>query len=269
MIDKNLSNNDIANGNFSQNTLVSFNADFNGLEKTVSLLIPSIRNAMVERYKAETTYIILEKAIKIIQDNGYEVKPIPPKIALPLFDKLSLEHEENMYDMWAKLLVNATTNYDPINIYYAEILSKISSKEALLLLEMYKFQTKYLAFKACGGKMDKYSQELEYFNTERFIFKALQIRILDTLSYIRKSYSIPTNIYIKLKHCFKKLTTRAEKDFRGYANELYDMAMPFCKKEHEHSLRILESVGLVLKEPPVLTQLGYNLIKTLERNEED
>lgn len=268
----NLSNNQVASDNFSQNTLVSFNADFNGLEKTVGLLIPSVRNAIVERYRAETTCIILEKAIKIIRDNGLEVKPIPAKIALPLFDKLSLEHEEEMYDLWAKLLVSSTLNYDPISIYYAEILSKISSKEAKLLLEMYKIQTQYVSFKAYSGKMAKYSKELEYHNTARFIFKSLQIKVLDTLSYIRKFYNIPKPIYIKLKHCFKKLTTRAEKDFRGYANDLYKMAMPFDKQEYRHSLEILSSIGLVLGEPieiPILTKVGYEMVKTLERNSKE
>ena len=81
MIDKNtinsnnLSNNNVASDNFSQNTLISFNADFNGLEKTVGLLFPSIRNALVERYRAETTYLIFEEAMKIIKNNNLEVKP--------------------------------------------------------------------------------------------------------------------------------------------------------------------------------------------------
>lgn len=265
----NLSNNQVASDNFSQNTLVSFNADFNGLEKTVGLLIPSVRNAIVERYRAETTCIILEKAIKIIRDNGLEVKPIPAKIALPLFDKLSLEHEEEMYDLWAKLLVSSTLNYDPISIYYAEILSKISSKEAKLLLEMYKVQTKYTSFMISVSGLSRYSEELEFFNSERFIFKELQINVLNTLYFIRRLYNIPTIICIKIKHCFKKLTTRAERDYRSYVHDLYDMAAPFGKQKYQHSLQILHNLGLVLKNPPVLTKLGYELVKTLERNNED
>lgn len=278
MIDKNttasnnLSNNNVASDNFSRNTLVSFNADFNGLEKAIGIIFPSVRNALVERYRAETTAMILEKAINIIKENGLEIKAISPKVALPLFDKLSIEHEEDMYEIWAKLLVSATINYDPIHIYYAEILSKISGNEAKLLLDMYKVQTQYTSFRAYAGKMREYSHELEYFNTERFVFKALQINVLDALSYIRKFCHIPTMVYIKIKHCFKKLTARAEKDFRGYANDLYDMAMPFNKPEYKHSLEILSSAGLVLGEPrdmPVLTKLGYELVKTLERDNED
>lgn len=265
---KNLSNNQVASDNFSQNTLVSFDGVFKGLEKTVGLLIPSVRNAIVERYRAETTGIILEKAIKIIKDKNLEIKPIPAKIALPLFDELSIEHEEDMYEIWAKLLVSSTLNYDPISIYYAEILSKIGSNEAKLLLEMYRTQTKYTSFMISVNGLSRYTEELEFFNTERFIFKALQIKVLDTFSCIRQVYNIPTPICIKIKHCFKKLTTRAERDFRGYVNDLYDMAKPFNKQEYKHSLQILYNLGLVLREPPVLTKLGYELVKTLERDYE-
>ena len=85
VLSDNLSNNsiDVASGNFSQNKLINFDGVFNGLEKSVGLFFPSVRNAMVERYQAETTMIILNKAIELIQDNGLDIKQIPPKIALP------------------------------------------------------------------------------------------------------------------------------------------------------------------------------------------
>lgn len=139
IVSENLSNNEVISGNFSQNKLIDFDVDFNGLEKTVSLFFPSVRNAFVERYKAETFLKIGLKAQDIIDRLGIEVKPIPPKAALPLFEKMSLEHEEDMYDLWAKLLVNASIGYDPMQIQYAEILSKIGSNEARLLKDVFEF----------------------------------------------------------------------------------------------------------------------------------
>lgn len=68
MIDNNnvsnsmFSENNIASDNFSQNTLVSFNGIFKGLDKLVELFFPSVRNAQVERYRAETTLFIAQKA---------------------------------------------------------------------------------------------------------------------------------------------------------------------------------------------------------------
>lgn len=142
ILNENLSNNEIVSGNFSENKLVNFDVDFNGLEKSVGIFFPSVRNAMVERFRAETFYKIGFKAQDIINHLGIEAKPIPPKAALPLFEKMSLEHEEEMYDMWAKLLVASTNEYNPIQIQYADILSQIGNKEAKLLKDIYKLQIK-------------------------------------------------------------------------------------------------------------------------------
>ena len=139
-VSDNLSNNEVVSGNFSQNTLINFNADFNGLEKTIGIFFPAVRNAMVERYRAETTLKIGFKAQEIIEQLKLETQPIPPKAAFPLFDKLSLEHEEDMYEIWAKLLVAASDEYNPIYNYYSEILSKIGIKEARILLDIYNKQ---------------------------------------------------------------------------------------------------------------------------------
>ena len=46
------------------------------------------------------------------------------------------------------------------------------------------------------------------------------------------------------------------------------MAEPFDKQKYKHSLQVLYNLGLVLREPPVLTKLGYELVKTLERDYE-
>lgn len=264
----NLSNNNVASGNFSQNTLISFDGLFKGLENTVGLFIPTLRNALVERYRAETFYRIGLKAEEIIGLLGIETKPIPPKAALPLFEKASLEHDENMYDLWAKLLVSAANDYNPIQIQYAELLSKIGSNEARLLLKMYNVQSKSLAFRAFGGNMDKFANDFVFFNSERFIYKNIEIKALQTLNNIRKFVNIPSIVFVKLKHCFKKLTTKAEKDFRGYAKEIQDISKEFDSKENQLSLRVLIELGLVKNCAsiyPTITMLGYELINELEK----
>lgn len=138
---KALSDNAIAsnngNDNFSKNSLISFNNCFNNLDKTIEVFFPSMREARVERYRAETFYKIGLKADEILKILGVSANPIPPKGAIPLFDKLSLEHEEEMYDLWAKLLVEAAIEYNPIQLQYADILSKIGNNEAKLLKKIF------------------------------------------------------------------------------------------------------------------------------------
>ena len=178
----NLSNNNVASGNFSQNTLVSFNVDFKGLENTVGLIIPSVRNVMIERYRAETFYKIGMKTEEIIKLLGIDIHPIPPKAALPLFEKASLEHEENMYDLWAKLLVGAINKYNPIQLQYAEILSKIGCEEANILRTVFNYQSCYH-----GWQTEEYYDKdinIEKNNIERIaLANNLEIGILKYSNY--------------------------------------------------------------------------------------
>lgn len=140
MIDNNNVSNSMASDNFSQNTLVSFDGIFKGLDKLVGLFFPSVRNAQVERYRAETTLFIAQKAQELKNKYNIEINPIPPKAAIVLFDRLSTEHEEDMYDLWAKLLLDTSSKYTPIKIQYAEILAKIGGQEAKLLDAIFKYQ---------------------------------------------------------------------------------------------------------------------------------
>ena len=64
-----------------------------------------------------------------------KVIPIPPRYAIPIMEKASLEENKNLQEMWAGLIANAS---DPnqrlqINKLYVEILSAIEPLDAVLL----------------------------------------------------------------------------------------------------------------------------------------
>lgn len=265
-----LSDNNIASGNFSQNTLANFNVDFKGLEKSVGLFIPSVRNAMVERYRAETTYLILEKAIKIIKDNGLEIKAIPPKIALPLFDKLSIEHEEDMYEIWAKLLVSSSLNYDPISIYYADILSKIGSKEANLIKNIYEQQSFLGGGISSSSKCEYEIQKQKQDEFLKAVFEGLNNNTPFYMPYKQINLSnVPYPYYIT-----------GEQEFIG-ENLRYASADCFEKSQNIlNQLNLLSQLNLIKYEYEsinyinntmapkwgvVLTEFGYCLIRELQK----
>ena len=52
----------------------------------------------------------MERANQFMKEIGHDVptKPIPMKLAIPLFHSASLEEDDSLQDMWAKLLVNAS-----------------------------------------------------------------------------------------------------------------------------------------------------------------
>jgi len=66
-------------------------------------------------------------------------KPIPLKNAVPLLEYATLEEDDNLQDMWARLLVNGTNESTGINIErsFIEILAQISPLEAQILRAIY------------------------------------------------------------------------------------------------------------------------------------
>jgi hypothetical protein len=131
----------IASGNTAKISLFNIENDFIGLEKVIALFFPSYRHEMILRYRAETIAKIGLEAYKLAKDENIQINPIPPKIALPIIEKMSLEHEEDMYEKWANLLIAASVKHDPIHQQYAEILANLNYHSANLLKEIYTKQT--------------------------------------------------------------------------------------------------------------------------------
>jgi hypothetical protein len=93
-------------------------------------------------------YIRWERQIRLIQRSEEFLKqqgltnpnkPIPLKNAVPLFEYATLEEDDYLQDMWARLLVNGTNNSTGINIErsFIEILAQMSSLEARVLEAIY------------------------------------------------------------------------------------------------------------------------------------
>lgn len=66
-------------------------------------------------------------------------KTIPDKVVIPLFEYASVEEDEYLQEMWARLLVNAGNkdSHININLTYVEILKSLSSLEAKILNTLY------------------------------------------------------------------------------------------------------------------------------------
>lgn len=257
-----LSNNNVASDNFSNNTLISFEKVFSGLENLVALFFPSVRNAQVERYRAETTLLIAQKAQELKNKYNIEVNPIPPKAAIPLFEKLSVEHEEDMYDLWAKLLVDTSSAYMPIHIQFAEILSKIGGQEAKLLQAVFNFQ-----------KANKYlSRDIEE-ELERYNEKCL---IADAADEISGNLDVGETEECEGMYNFHHSSSPEIYINVPYPNEvvIYDRTYLFDGKIcDETSLDLLKQLNLIRifydsgDTCIVLTELGYDMLETLSKYE--
>ena len=134
------SDNEIA----SNNKVVLFNLEinFSGFAEVIKMFFPELRHEMLLRYRAETIAKVGEIAYKMAKEYNVTINPIQPKIALPIIEKMSLEYEPDMYDKWAKLLIAAGVNSNPIHGQYAEVLATINSCSANLLKTIYMKQNK-------------------------------------------------------------------------------------------------------------------------------
>lgn len=84
---------------------------------------------------------LILKAQEFIQKNGLQSpnKSLPLKYAIPLFVAASLEDNDYLQDMWAKLLINSTDKDSGIDLHriYIDILERLSPLEACILEKIY------------------------------------------------------------------------------------------------------------------------------------
>jgi hypothetical protein len=108
-----------------------------GIEKAIALFFPSVRKEFLLRMRAETIDKVSCEAYKMAMNGNIPIKPIPNKIAVPLIEKMSLEHEPDMYEKWARLLIAAGVNPNPIHQQFADILANLNNQNANFLKEIY------------------------------------------------------------------------------------------------------------------------------------
>jgi Abortive infection alpha len=81
-----------------------------------------------------------EEAEKILKSRGtQETRAVPPKLALPLIEAASLEEDDDLQNLWAKLLANAM---DPnfkseLRYTYIDILKSLTPLDVKILMEFY------------------------------------------------------------------------------------------------------------------------------------
>lgn len=84
---------------------------------------------------------LMQRAEQLLKEIGLSqpTKAIPLKLAIPLFEAASLEDDDTLQDIWARLLVNAANAESHINLQraYIEILEQITPQEASILLQIY------------------------------------------------------------------------------------------------------------------------------------
>lgn len=98
-------------------------------------------------YRFQNQVVIMDKVDKILNEREVSnTRPIPPKFAIPIMEYASLEEDENLQDIWCKLLANGLDPNRDIEFKYCyiEIIKSITPLDASILRFIYE-QTKGIA----------------------------------------------------------------------------------------------------------------------------
>lgn len=88
----------------------------------------------VRAYRTESALRVFRRAKILAEENDLRLSAPPLKFLLPFIEKCSMEDDTpSLPEMWARLLVSASSEFKPEMIIFADIISKITSVEARIL----------------------------------------------------------------------------------------------------------------------------------------
>lgn len=97
----------------------------------------------IKYHRWENQFRLIKKSEELMKEIGLEEpnKPIPLKFAVPLFQAATLEDDDYLQDLWAKLLVNSSTEDSGVELCrtYIDILERLSPLEAKILVKIYSY----------------------------------------------------------------------------------------------------------------------------------
>jgi Abortive infection alpha len=113
-----------------------------GIEDTVALYWSDrIRARRVEAaiYDWERLTELMRKVEDRLKNRGVcTLRSVPPKVALALIENATVEYEEDLHTLWAKLLATSLDSAsDQIEKKYVSILSELTSNDAKTLKSLY------------------------------------------------------------------------------------------------------------------------------------
>lgn len=128
-----------------------FGRVFGGLvENGVGIVADKVKFMRFER-AAE----LASKAEKILEERGIgdETKAVPPKIAIPLIENATLEDDDNLHDLWAKLLANAMDPNFPLDVkrVYVSLLKEMEAIDVRILYTVFTEKMTRFADKPLSG----------------------------------------------------------------------------------------------------------------------
>ena len=157
---------------------------------------------MIFKFKRQVT--LLTKAEAYLKKKGIKTKKVALKMLVPLLEESSLEEDETLHDMWAKLLANFVREDSRVkNNLFIHILSQINIEEAEILEEIITYSLSRISHQERTTWNTTYFSYLEYKADKEIFFlidNLLRLRLIH-LPYGQKS-SMPSLEVTELGYSF-------------------------------------------------------------------
>lgn len=97
-------------------------------------------NDPLKEFRKRRLHRLQQKTEAILSADGVqETRQVPPKVAVALFDEASLEDDDNLHTLWAKLLATAMTEGKAqVERMFVSILADLTRADAELLNEIFR-----------------------------------------------------------------------------------------------------------------------------------
>lgn len=137
-------------------------------------------------YNWERLVSLLEKTNQRLEQTGVtETRQIPAKVALPLLEHATIEHEEDLHTLWANLLaVGMDAREEPIHRKYVTTLGEMTAGDAFVLTSMFDDAEKDIAKKETRDSSLIYGPGIDGTHS----YDAIAVITLNRLGLIEPAY---------------------------------------------------------------------------------
>jgi hypothetical protein len=94
----------------------------------------------VKVYRLQRQLVLWKRVQRNVKEAGFNPKAVDPKFLLTAIDAASVESDDDLTDMWAALIANASDprRSSPVQTYFPELLRQLTKDQALLLAALKK-----------------------------------------------------------------------------------------------------------------------------------
>lgn len=194
--------------------------------------------AILRLQREDTLAEIVRKSTERLRADVKLEHAVPNKFLIPFLEHASLEDRDSaLIDLWANLLVSASTEFSPHHVHFVSIISRIAAQQAQVFGTMFRAENLYQLERGRDNAATFFGFHAIRSTLEEHVRTASPN---DDDEFTTSIVALMDDPGISTIHCSFENTKTAD---------YYDIVFPYTsyKDEYEADYSILESIGLIKK----------------------